>query len=439
MRYDIQTQYNMSSGALLTVRFPESELDQKALYTIQIDQPEFLVPFRYRSIDGCAECIYQLDGLSKLQYRCGKRSPKEYIAFWTQVLQPLLDCGDWFCKPLSFVLEADYLYIDKAGKNICYLYIPSIPDCVEQSAVKAMAVELSQKNTTTDQQLENQVLRMVMQDFQPKAFLQTLCENPSNGRDIAPAQSVPQPAAGLYPPMPDRPPVPPPSVLPQPMSPPSAAVDDMIKIDLGGAAGKSEREEAKRERSGGLFGAKKPKEPKPVKEKVKRKGLFGARESESSKEVVLGASPSADAVGQPAPAWTPPPIHVQESEENELTELAPEAAAGNRCLRLISAAPLPKIIPVTFQGGAPFTIGRFDVSVGIQQSSFEFDKRTKAVSRHHAAIERQPDGVCQITDLSSSAGTFVNGIRLTPNVPCPLTSGSRVSFGTCGADYVWEG
>ena len=91
-----------------------------------------------------------------------------------------------------------------------------------------------------------------------------------------------------------------------------------------------------------------------------------------------------------------------------------------------------------FQGGLPFTIGRFDVSVGMRQSSFEFDKQTEAVSRHHAAIEQGMDGVCQITDLSSSAGTFINGKRLTPNVPHPLLRGDRISFGTCGADYIWE-
>ena len=90
------------------------------------------------------------------------------------------------------------------------------------------------------------------------------------------------------------------------------------------------------------------------------------------------------------------------------------------------------------QPGQAFTIGRFDVSVGHQQSDYEFDKQTKAVSRHHAAIEREQDGCYTLVDLDSKAGTFLNGERLTPNVPVPLTRGSRVSFGTGGADYIWE-
>ena len=43
-----------------------------------------------------------------------------------------------------------------------------------------------------------------------------------------------------------------------------------------------------------------------------------------------------------------------------------------------------------------------------------------------------------LVDLASSAGTFVDGERLIPNVPRPLASGNRISFGTGGADYIWN-
>ena len=106
-------------------------------------------------------------------------------------------------------------------------------------------------------------------------------------------------------------------------------------------------------------------------------------------------------------------------------------------LRLIGDPSLPREIPVEIEVGRPFTIGRFDVSVGRPQSDFEFDKRTRAVSRHHAAIERGPEGYT-VQDLSSSAGTFVDGEKLIPNVPKPLRQGSRIAFGTGGAEYIWE-
>lgn len=46
MIYPIE-QKNDLSGAMLVIRFPEEELDRKALSTIQADPPAFLVPFRY--------------------------------------------------------------------------------------------------------------------------------------------------------------------------------------------------------------------------------------------------------------------------------------------------------------------------------------------------------------------------------------------------------
>ena len=97
----------------------------------------------------------------------------------------------------------------------------------------------------------------------------------------------------------------------------------------------------------------------------------------------------------------------------------------------------PKTIDVAVAGNGIFSIGRYDASVGSRQSDFEFDKATKAVSRRHAVVERNAGGYCLI-DLNSSAGTYINGQRLTPNAPYPLESGSRVSFGNAGADYVWE-
>ena len=113
---------------------------------------------------------------------------------------------------------------------------------------------------------------------------------------------------------------------------------------------------------------------------------------------------------------------------------------GRACLRLAEgrSSVLPQVISIELPLGGRFTIGRFDVSVGRRQSDFEFDQRTKAVSRHHAVLERQMDGGWQISDCGSKAGTFVDGQKLQPNIPCRIRSGARISFGSAGADYIWE-
>lgn len=434
MIYEIESKIDLS-GATLLVRFPEKDLDSKALYTIQADQPAFLVPFRYRSIDGQAECTYMLGDRSKLQYRFGARPPEKYVEFWENVLQPLLDCGDWFLKPLSFVLDPQFLYTDREGKNVYYLYIPSMRDCASFDELRAMVAELSQRNSVTDTNLENKVLRAIMQNFQPKAFLQMLrAIQPKTTviQEVASATpvqipAVPSSASALE--MPDIQ-----SAVLGSNSAPKRPMDDDIVIDLSG----SRANEAKSTEKKGLFGHK--GEKKKAEKPEKKRGLFGGKKDKKSKEIVLGAAAEEmpQAVQPQFPKQIPDavPVLSPSSEESEMTQL--NEGLGSVCLRLVGDPSLPREIPVNLVSGAAFTIGRFDVSVGCKQSNFEFDKKTKAVSRHHAVIERQSDGSYTVMDLSSAAGTFVDGVRITPNVPHHLERGCRIAFGTGGADYIWE-
>lgn len=120
----------------------------------------------------------------------------------------------------------------------------------------------------------------------------------------------------------------------------------------------------------------------------------------------------------------------------DVTQLEMNESKGTH-FRYVGNGGHPNAIDVNIGVNEVFTIGRFDVSVGNKQCDFEFDKKTKAVTRRHAALECGENGY-SITDLSSSAGTFINGQKLPPNAPFKLESGSRVSFGHSGADYVWE-
>lgn len=438
MIYEIESKTDLSSVTLL-VRFPEEDLDEKALYTIQADEPPFLIPFRHRIIDGQVECAYLLGEYSKLQYWFGTRSTEEYVEFWEQVLQPLLDCSDWFLDAFSFVLDPQYLYTDRMGKRVLYIYVPSKQNCCTLDDLQSMVGELSKRNTVTDSQLENKVLRAIMEGFQPKAFLHMLRDTQSKAASVqrsAAASPLPVPPVPTPAETPAPEPAPAPKAAPEPQLR-SFAVgnDDDIVIDLSGEGAKGPERKEK-----GLFGRK--AEKKKAEKPQKKSGLFGGKKEKKpkeQKEIVLGAAagvpePVQQASSSPrmqeAPVWTPP------QAESEVTQL--DEAFTGACLRLVGNPSLPSQIPVNLSPGDMFTIGRFDVSVGYRQSNFEFDKGTKAVSRHHAVIERQSSGGYTVTDLSSSAGTFVDGVRLTPNVPRLIQRGSRISFGTGGADYIWE-
>ena len=53
--------------------------------------------------------------------------------------------------------------------------------------------------------------------------------------------------------------------------------------------------------------------------------------------------------------------------------------------------------------------------------------RTDVISRRHAILNVMPSGKMTIVDQSSN-GTYVNGIRLSPNVPVPVTRKDNISF-----------
>ena len=103
----------------------------------------------------------------------------------------------------------------------------------------------------------------------------------------------------------------------------------------------------------------------------------------------------------------------------------------------ISGSCVPETIDVDIDEGEIFSIGRFDASVGKKQSSFEFDKTQKMVSRRHAFIERISD-VYIITDIASTYGTFIDGFRIPTNTPFPLELGTCVAFGNKSCEFIWE-
>ena len=78
------------------------------------------------------------------------------------------------------------------------------------------------------------------------------------------------------------------------------------------------------------------------------------------------------------------------------------------------------VAPIQLAASGNWTIGR------ASESDFVIGDGT--VSSRHAKIEAAP-GVLLVTDIGSSNGTFLNGVRLTPQVPTALRSGDRLRLG----------
>jgi len=457
--YEIQSKSDFQAGATLIVRIPEEDIDKKALYTIQADQPPFILPFRQRTIDGQIEFVYQVGNRSKLAYLSGKRLPNEYADLWFNLLQPLLDCGDWFMTPYSFVLNSEYLYYDKNGKSINFVYIPSVKAYSDHDSLKDMVTEVANNNSVTDVELENKVLRAI-QKFSPREFLQMIkpYKMPSIQR-LAPqgtpssepkqninAQSERQPEKQSE----SKPPKESELDVPKPPVGAQNSPDDIV-IDLPPDDKSSKEKKLKK----GFFGfgkegkekEKKPKQEKKDKNKEKDKdknkdksketggfwAKFGKKKA-PQEEIIQGAaaSPTPSEIGHKHNGLPDDPPLINMDDDVTIIDKINESK-----FRYIGNSDHPRVIEININDGGIFTIGRFDVSVGSKQSDFEFDKRTKAVSRRHAAIERNAGGY-HIVDLGSAAGTFINGQKLPPNSPFKLERDFRVSFGHSGADYIWE-
>ncbi len=59
------------------------------------------------------------------------------------------------------------------------------------------------------------------------------------------------------------------------------------------------------------------------------------------------------------------------------------------------------------------------------------------ISRRHAQITCQKEQ-CLLTDLGSANGTFINGLRLAPNLPAPLINGALLRFGQVESQFTAE-
>ena len=469
--YDIQSKSDFNVGATLTVKIPQDEVDKKSLYTILADRPDFVLPFFHKIIDGKIEFTYQIGNRSKLAYISGNKNPHEYAELWHGVLHPLLNCENWFMKPYSFVLQSNYIYCDRNGRVFSYVYIPSVKDCSDYQTLQKMATDVAKLNHVTDISLENRAI-WALQNFNPSEFMLMISpyrlgaggtHNPEQDSQIPPSSSQ-EPYQILDLPKqvtkPEQPPqkLPPPEQQPvyiekaEPKTPVGALkMSDDIAISLP-PNGKMPKEDKPKK-------VKKDKEPrqkdKPKDAPIaKPKGSIWGKKNPPQQDIIQGAAIDDMRVMQGAPQLYPPsltpqpvphaypqslplyPPQVSADEDNAFTQIEYHETDAPK-FRYIGSGDHPRVIEVLTQDGGLFTIGRFDVSVGVQQSNFEFDKKTKAVSRRHAAIERNAEGHF-IVDLDSSGGTYINGQKLPPNAPFRLDKGSRVSFGHSGVDYIWD-
>ncbi len=455
-------------------------LDTAAFETIRGDRPPFLCPFSVSGLNGETVLKYDFGNRVSLAYLSGTFTLSEFTRLLHKLVDPLLDGEDWFLDYRYFCFDPQYIYLDRSAMDIGYLYFPVQGPCAADEDIKELFAGLLERCQVPDGgQLTAALYKCLMRrDFSLYEFRLALeqggapVQNPNPVPPQQPQQSQQPPQ---NPPPIQKKPVQQPSVqtpVQQPNPPakqpasggwnsggaapggwnsaPAASLkktekpdkskkksesldlglssdsDDELEAILSGGKPAKDSPKNKEEKAplfGKLFGNK-PKQPAPAPER--REFLGGA---------AAGAGmPSSSPIPAPAPMSPADDGNTIIGDDNMVESGAYLRYVGNFCNPQTGSCP-PPLIDIRIHDGA-FSIGRFDVTKGYQQSDFEFAADINAVSRFHARIEER-NGAYVLIHLGSPAGTYINGQPLAANVPVPLKNGDRVSFSAKGVDYLF--
>lgn len=447
MNYTIEVRSDLFEGQKLVAKIPEQDIDKKALHTINNDFPSFLVPFKQQVVNGEMVFTFSPGNSVGIHYLGGSKALEEYYRFWKSLLTPLFDCSDWFLNPLSFVLQYDHIFYDRGSDIVKYLYIPSQQNCCSSEELDALARRICETYRVSDQRLENQVLRALMEKFRPKEFLNMIDETvhktnqkgketPYNSPQLEQGK-VKQPYAeqrlGIFN-----------SPSPEPEINKPSSSEDHVAVQVhsndNGLAGmnwdampgkkskkENKKESKKKEKKAGKEEATPQKISKESGRLFKKKG----NDKIANVEEYGAVNQAAMQDRQPAKAVPVAPFNDSDMDVTEIDESGPATLVRS------GTGMYPEEISLPADAQTPFTIGRYDSSKGYRQSSFEFDGNLTSVSRRHAAIQLAND-IYYITDIGSKNGTYVNDKQLPVGVAYALHDGDRISFGMSGPKYIFR-
>ncbi len=435
-----------------------SRLDPIAMKVIKQDCPDFLMPIRTVEMDGQMEVRYELTGGIRMEYCPQEISKKDYYALLIHLLEPFKLCGDWFLDYHCFLLDRNYIFVDRGSQAVKYVYIPERGPVAGDEQIRNFFMDLIIGLTVVDdERAQIEPLRIL----KGNAGLLSLLEYfQKQQRDLLFAQPAPAPSE----PVKQKPARPAPvseNVAEKQVEKPadevrkalfSAKPKEEKRAEAGARPGTNAVDFGKEDVQGrlmnNLFGEE---EPPKTKEKPKRGGVFSRLKGKAKKD--LGEPQAADeaAAGileeiralQPKPEA---PVIEQEAArpvqgaeglgqtpytdtDGEITTVSEEEAFDNHTLRLRleehEGCTCPPMIEISLKGGAA-TIGRANKN-GEAQADFNFDMSNSFISRIHCRVERNGDS-WKIVDLNSTNGTYVNHTKIAPNIPYPLKQNDVIAI-----------
>ncbi|MGN1025205.1 MAG: FHA domain-containing protein [Faecousia sp.] len=365
---------------VLQVSIEKAEFDEEIFAALNENWPQALLPFSCFGENGSIVCMYSLTHRTPILKETSSYTLAQYAALLQKAISPLLRYDQLLIRPEMLVTEPKYIYLNLQNGEIRWLYLP-VKTC--NAAKKAM-------EQLEAQTVSNRGATAYAEDGTINAaskYVPTMQETVFASRQVYATAG----AARQF----ER-------------SETNQTVLDVASQTLQRHGGEQEEHTAPADAEAVQFCSQ--TEQETIQEQGPRRAdsLFAGHQRQKDVEATND---------------------IRHGRRNKTSKCA--------YLHLTGDPQLPKLIPVTMEMGRAFSIGRFDLSIGSSQSDFEFAKNTVAVSRHHAKIWYDENGYW-MEDMMSTAGTYVDGNRLREGAAVRLTDGCRVSFGTGGADYIWE-
>ncbi len=122
---------------------------------------------------------------------------------------------------------------------------------------------------------------------------------------------------------------------------------------------------------------------------------------------------------------------MDEKGATYLCDLLRQSAGGADSAPEAAGRASPPRYLILLRGGIPGTMLLLEPGLRTLGRSSENDLQLPemSVSRQHAQLAVESEGLVRLTDLGSTNGTFLNGHRLPPQQPATLRDGDRIGFG----------
>lgn len=123
-RNRITAEHSLEANYLKLSCMPQERLDDIAIRVIKNDTPDFLMPIRTLKMNDAVEFRYTIGNQTALKYKDLIFNKVQFLQLYRNLLEPFIEGGDWMLDYHCYCIDSNYVFIDKNGRDVLYMYIP---------------------------------------------------------------------------------------------------------------------------------------------------------------------------------------------------------------------------------------------------------------------------------------------------------------------------